>query len=69
MSKADELFKSLGYAKTSGETTEVYRLSNHSKNIYFSKLLNKIRFDGTYTFIDMHELNAINEKVKELGWE
>ena len=68
MSKADEMFEKIGYKKTVGETTEVYISSRHSKCIYFSKLINRIKFDGAYTFIDMEELQAINEKVKELGW-
>ena len=66
MSKADEMFKELGYKKSVGGTTEVYMSSRHSKCIYFSKLINRIKFDGTYTFIDMEELQAINEKVGEL---
>lgn len=69
MSKADEMFKKLGYKKSIGETTEVFKLSRASKNIYFSKLIKIIRIDGEYDFIDMQELQAINEKVKELGWQ
>jgi hypothetical protein len=68
MSKADEMFEELGYKKLVGETTEVFKLSRASKNIYFSKLINIIRIDGEYDFIDMEELKAINEKCKELGW-
>lgn len=68
MSKADEIFESLGYKKSIGETTEVYKLSRDNKNIYFSKLIKRIKIDGEYNFIDMQELLAINEKVKELGW-
>lgn len=66
--KADEIFESLGYKKLIGETTEVYKLSRDNKNIYFSKLIKRIKIDGEYNFIDMQELQAINEKVKELGW-
>ena len=68
MNRADEMFEELGYKKLVGETTEVFKLSRASKNIYFSKLINRIRIDGEYDFIDMQELEAINEKVKELGW-
>lgn len=68
MSKADEMFKKLGYEKLVEETTEVYMSSRNSKYIYFSKLINRIKFDGAYTFIDMQELQAINLKCKELGW-
>ena len=66
MSKADEMFEKLGYKKSVGETTEVYMQSRNSKYIYFSKLIKRIKFDGAYTFIDIQELQAINEKVKEL---
>lgn len=68
MSKADEMFEELGYKKLSGETTEVFRLTRANKNIAFSNLINRIRIYGQYDFIDMQELKAINEKVKELGW-
>lgn len=65
---ADELFEELGYKKIVGETTEVYKLSRANKNIYFSKLIKRIKIDGKYDFLDMEELRAINKKCKELGW-
>lgn len=65
---ADEMFKKLGYKKLVGETTEVYKLSRDNKNIYFSKLIKRIKIDGKYDFLDMQELQAINKKVEELGW-
>lgn len=65
---ADEMFKELGYKKSVGETTEVYKLSRDNKNIYFSKLIKRIKIDGKYDFLDMQELQAINKKVEELGW-
>lgn len=65
---ADEMFEELGYAKLVGKTTEVFKLSRASKNIAFSKLINRIRIYGQYDFIDIQELKAINEKCKELGW-
>lgn len=69
MSEADKLFEELGYKKLIGETTEVFTLSRTSKNIAFSKLVNRIRIYGKYDFIDMQELKAINLKCKELGWK
>ena len=66
--EADEMFEKLGYEKSEGETTEVYKLSRASKNIYFSKLIKSIRINGEYDFIDMQELQAINKKCEELGW-
>ena len=68
MSKADKMFEELGYKKIVGKTTEVFTLSRESKNIAFSKIINRIRIYGKYDFIDMQELQAINEKCKELGW-
>lgn len=68
MQTADEMFKELGYKKIVGETTEVYKLSRANKNIYFSKLIKRIKIDGKYDFLDMEELRAINKKCKELGW-
>lgn len=68
MKTADEMFLELGYKKIVGETTEVYKLSRANKNIYFSKLIKRIRIDGKYDFLDMEELQAINKKVEELGW-
>lgn len=65
---ADEMFEKLGYKKLVGETTEVYKLSRDNKNIYFSKLIKRIKIDGKYDFLDMQELQAINKKVEELGW-
>lgn len=63
---ADEMFEQLGYKKLIGETTEVYKLSRANKNIYFSKLIKRIKIDGEYDFIDMQELQAINKKCQEL---
>ena len=65
---ADELFKELGYEKIFGETAEVYKLSIENKNIYFSKIIKRIRIKGKCDLIDMEELQAINKKVEELGW-
>ena len=35
--------------------------------IFFNKIDRKIHLELDYD-IDIHELQAINEKVKELGW-
>ena len=68
MSEADKIFEELGYKKIVGETTEVFTLTRASKNIAFSKLINRIRIYGKYDFIDMQELKAIYLKCKELCW-
>ena len=66
---ADEMFEKLGYKKSVGETTEVYKLSRDNKYIFFSKLIKRIKIGGKYDFLDMQELQAINKKVEELGWK
>lgn len=76
MSKADEMFEKLGYKKyCSSQTCRYVRYCNiingEKEYIIFSK--NKtVRFQYLYTnvskSITMQELQAINEKVKELGW-
>ena len=65
---ADGMFEKLGDKKLVGETTEVYKLSRDNKNIYFSKIIKRIKIDGKYDFLDMQELQAINKKVEVLGW-
>lgn len=71
MSKADEMFDDLGFSKLSevGNETRItiYRKYN-GKNIQFNHLVKKVMITGKYQFFDMEELQAINEKVKELGW-
>ena len=82
MSKADEMFKKLGYEKQwsrDEDEIELYKKEYFDKDfieIVFDKthrLLN-IRTENVTTYItitsilNMQELQAINEKVKELGW-
>ena len=77
MSKADEMFDELGYFKKI-----IPKSYTNNKEIRYSKHINKclITFDlefkqvlceymdGSSSSITMQELQAINEKVKELGW-
>ena len=78
MSKADEMFKKLGYEKKEvrDEITGTFlmydKIENKEKRrISFFK--NKtIQCSESYLYvkrIDMQELQAINKKVKELGWK
>lgn len=70
MSKADEMFKELGYSKLSefgNEIKIVYR-NPRGKHIQFNHLVKRVSFEGSCRWIDMQELQAINEKCKELGW-
>ena len=75
MSKADDMFKELGY--------EILFEDNHYIQYEFEGIYmdNEIKIDkkgktilkeyssGDSQEITMQELKAINEKVKELGWE
>ena len=72
MSKADEMFKKLGYT-TKVETTHDEKLITieYKKECKYSIVFNTVTretficgFDG----IELEELQAINEKCKELGW-
>ena len=72
MSKADEMFEELGYIKT--DETEIY-IKYESKIdeavIWFDKRDNTVSCANIKNMaidISMKELQAINEKVKELGW-
>ena len=79
MSKADEMFEELGYFKKI--IPEKFSYTNY-KEIRYLKHINKclIKFDlefkqvlceyigGSSSSITMQELQAINEKCKELGW-
>ena len=73
MSKADEMFEELGYELVhyhySCDNTDTYTYIEKGKNNY-------LRFNtGNKTFYSLNdktyniqELQAINEKCKELGW-
>ena len=71
MSKADEMFKKLGYEKTENNTEIRYKEEKNALEetfrfeILFLKTLKVVGIDH---LLDMQELQAINEKVKELGW-
>ena len=77
MSKADEMFEELGYEKF----YSINNIDNVPNNICYCTDEFEIKFNMIYEVIDfekkkahyssitMQELQAINEKVKELGWE
>lgn len=71
MSKADEMFKELGYKKTERNyrtAGKVYEYENDDcRCIDFMSDLKEVKLWNIT--INMQELQAINEKVKELGWE
>ena len=79
MSKADELFKELGYKKIEENDKYVLYLSEKSlwrqrkirfwkdEKVIFNDLLEDDKVVSSVQ-IGIEELQAINEKVKELGW-
>ena len=69
MSKADDMFKELGYEKEE-------RNFNSGKIIEYDDGFRQIDFIFRYKEVmiwnittDMKELKAINKKIEELGWE
>ena len=79
MSKADEIFDNLKFKKMLDTDTDIlYRYKERLMgdicihNILFSKISKLIFSYGTNIdqtcAIGIEELQAINEKVKELGW-
>ena len=77
MSKADEMFEKLGYEKIE-ESKRYLRYSTdgrYGEHIDFEIKLQQIRCTRVTTqgnthfrYFTMQELQAINEKVKELKW-
>ena len=83
MSKADEMFKELGYKNIEDKYNinyiKMYSFINGDRvreQIRFCKLdkyvhIENFNYDTGVIFgkfLDIKELQAINEKVKELGW-
>lgn len=67
MSKGDEMFEELGYEKLKRKYADVYIEQKIGKGqIGFNKQTKVVYPD--INFINMQELQAINEKCKELGW-
>ena len=73
MSKADELFKSLGYEIVTKNGNYIKYLKDDDNVYYFLKDVKEFyksgEYDGMCGNITMQELKAINEKVKELRLE
>ena len=72
MSKADEMFKKLGYI-IQNDDGKVIRFQKEWTSMWYKKEINFDRVGKFINFFDtesitMQELQAINEKVKELGW-
>lgn len=79
MSRADEIFEKLGYIKRELEDINneiifiiyekkyIKNNKNISRNINFN-ILDKCLHIKNIQILELEELQAINEKVKELGW-
>jgi len=67
MSKADEMFKKLGYKKTMTEQSETFKLGENIIKFWLWAM--NIQILNKNQIISMQELQAINEKVKELRLE
>lgn len=70
MSKADEMFEKLGYEKVL-ETEHHIQYAKEEYYICFNvfhKTVTKIEDNVFNGKITLQELQAINEKCKELGW-
>lgn len=69
MSKADEMFEELGYEKIEEKDYIAYIEDSEDSmfriEIYFHLDNKKVQI---YNAISLKELQAINEKCKELGW-
>lgn len=68
---ADEMFEELGYEKQNNPEKEIKYIKNEFHIIRFwkpSQQIIKQDEQGLYMGITMQELQAINKKVEELGW-
>lgn len=74
MSKADEMFKKMGYEKIIESNIRIdYEREGQffDKEIVFGLIDKNVTVElgtGESANINMQELQAINEKCKELGW-
>ena len=73
MSNADEIFEELGYEVSNSEFVEELNITTNTivdngyiKIIFYN---NKTMIIDADDVLNMQELQAINLKVKELGWE
>ena len=66
MSEADKMFEKLGYDKYFENKIDVRYSDEHNEIIAFYGA-GKVFEKSTYP-INMQELQAINKKVEELGW-
>ena len=65
MSEADKMFEKLGYMIDEDEERVIF--DNRDINITFDKKTKTVNTDNAITF-NILELQAINQKCKELRW-
>ena len=68
MSKADEMFKELGYINGTGENlgnkyNYIYYEKSFNRIMFYYKQTKEIRIDGNFS---IQEIQAINKKCEEL---
>lgn len=83
MKTADKMFEELGYEIERGKTYVIYWKIAKRQSLNFYQYQNETQIEFNYTYktiekrelfktkadiISMQELQAINEKCKELGW-
>lgn len=66
MSEADKMFEELGYGKFYENSTDIRYSNECNETIAFYGAVKTFE-KNTYP-INMQELQAINKKVEELGW-
>lgn len=64
MSKADEMFEELGYVKITKQGIEEY-IDDDNNYISFDLVVERFTCN---CYLSIKELQAINKKVEELGW-
>lgn len=74
MSKVDEMFKELGYEKIEYGTGTIEYIKPFDLKrdriiaFYLDKTISVFEEMANKDFFNIQELQAINEKVRELGW-
>ena len=71
MSKADEMFEDLGYYLDTENKSILILVNDDYEEIKFNKVDKEFykAYHDEYCYISIQELQAINEKVKELRME
>lgn len=68
MNKVEEMFEELGYEKDEDNYISIYVNYYDNDNAYIIKFDKTLKLVVSNHAINMEELQAINEKCKDLGW-